>query len=143
MGDLANTEPQLFNELAQKRSITYKDPEKPKQPNMQMWNLINQFPTYQINKVIRPKILEMDKAAVQLIQEKIDSEKRSDELQKLWYQNNRDDIRAKFIQRHESNIILEQKTGVKKKYQPVLDSTKELVQEDESPTIYEVRSNDV
>lgn len=30
IGDLANTEPQLFNELALKRSITYKDPEKPK-----------------------------------------------------------------------------------------------------------------
>jgi hypothetical protein len=66
IGDLANTEPQLFNELALKRSITYKDPEKPKQPNMQMWNLINQFPTYQINKVIRPKILEMDKGNIQL-----------------------------------------------------------------------------
>jgi len=26
IGDLANTEPQLFQELALKRSITYKDP---------------------------------------------------------------------------------------------------------------------
>lgn len=64
----------------------------------------------------------MDKAAVQLISEKIESDKRSEELQKLWYQNNRDDIRAKFIQKHEKNIVLEQKTGVKKKYQAVYDS---------------------
>jgi hypothetical protein len=34
IGLLATTEPQLYEQLAMKRSITYKDPSKPKQPNM-------------------------------------------------------------------------------------------------------------
>ena len=119
IGDLANTEPQLFDQLATKRSITYKDPGNTKQPNMQLWNLINQLPTYQINQVIRPKIAQMDKQACQTIQSKIESEKRSEELQKLWHQNNRVELRAKFITKHEQNIELEKKSGIKKKYVPI------------------------
>jgi hypothetical protein len=76
---------------------------------MQLWNLINQMPTYAINQVVRPKIIQNDKsnqstlitnslpAAVELIQAKIESDKRAEELQKMWYQNNRQEIRAKFI----------------------------------------------
>lgn len=45
-----------------KRSNTFKDPEKAKQPNMQLWNLINQYPSKQIGKVVRPKILKMDQS---------------------------------------------------------------------------------
>jgi hypothetical protein len=45
LGDLATNEPVTFNELSLKRTNTIKDPEKTKQPNMQLWNLINQFPT--------------------------------------------------------------------------------------------------
>ena len=67
IGDLANTEPQLFDQMATKRSITYKDPGNTKQPNMQLWNLINQLPTYHINQVIRPKIIQMDKQACETI----------------------------------------------------------------------------
>jgi len=40
-----SSEPALIEELALKRSITFKDPEKAKQPNMQLWNLINQYPS--------------------------------------------------------------------------------------------------
>lgn len=97
--------------MALKRSITYKDPQHTKQPNMQLWNLINQLPEYQVAKVIRPDILRNDKGkpnrayrcaeACQLIQQKIESEKRTEQLQQLWYQNNRDNIRTKFFQRHE------------------------------------------
>lgn len=84
------------------------------------------MPTYAINQVVRPKILQNDKSnlfinnlinfsvAVDLIQSKIDSDKRGEELQKLWYQNNRQEIRAKFINKHEQNIQLEKKAGIKK-----------------------------
>ena len=61
LAGLAMSEPQLFNEMALKRSITYKDPQHTKQPNMQLWNLINQLPEYQVAKVIRPDILRKDK----------------------------------------------------------------------------------
>ena len=116
IGDLANTEPQLFDQMATKRSITYKDPGNTKQPNMQLWNLINQLPTYHINQVIRPKIIQMDKQACETIQEKIEGDKKSEELQRLWHQNNRIELRTKFIKKHEQNIQLEQKSGIKKKY---------------------------
>jgi hypothetical protein len=62
----------------------------------------------------------MDKQACQTIQTKIESEKRSEELQKLWHQNNRVELRAKFISKHEQNIELEKKSGIKKKYMPIL-----------------------
>lgn len=52
---------------------------------------------------------------------KIDSEKRSEHLQNMWYANNRDQIRNKFIDRHEQNISLEKKAGVKKKYQSITE----------------------
>lgn len=62
IGELATHEPQVYEQLAMRRSITYKDPSKPKQPNMQLWNLINQMPTYAINQVVRPKILQNDQS---------------------------------------------------------------------------------
>ena len=45
IGDIAENEPMLFDELSLKKSNTFKDPEKSKQPNMQLWNLINHYPT--------------------------------------------------------------------------------------------------
>lgn len=45
--------------------------------------------------------------AIQLIQSKIESDKKAEELQKLWHLNNRQEIRAKFIEKHEQNIKLE------------------------------------
>lgn len=130
IGDLANTEPQLFEQMATKRSITYKDPGNTKQPNMQLWNLINQLPTYQINQVIRPKIISMDKQACETIHQKIESEKRSEELQRLWHQNNRVELRSKFIKKHEQNIALEKKSGVKKKYVTITPA------ENQNPVVY-------
>jgi hypothetical protein len=44
-------------------------------------------------------------------------------MQKLWHQNNRVELRAKFIKKHEQNIELEKKSGVKKRYVPI-SSTK-------------------
>jgi hypothetical protein len=64
----------------------------------------------------------MDKQACQTIQAKIDSEKRSEDLQKFWHQNNRVELRTKFISKHERNIELEKKSGIKKKYVPVTAS---------------------
>lgn len=42
---MAMNEPMAFNKLSLKRSNTLNDPEKSKQPNMQLWSLINQFPS--------------------------------------------------------------------------------------------------
>lgn len=67
IGDMANSEPQMYAELALKRSLNFKDPEKPKQPNTQLWNLINQLPSNQLSKVLRPKILQMDKSIFHFI----------------------------------------------------------------------------
>ena len=40
-------------------------------------------------------------------------------MQKLWHQNNRVELRQKLIKKHEQNIELERKSGIKKKYVPV------------------------
>ena len=37
----------------------------------------------------------------------------------MWHLNNRDQIRNKFIERNAKNIELEQKAGIKKKYQTI------------------------
>jgi len=64
----------------------------------------------------------MDKQACETIHQKIESEKRSEELQKLWHQINRVELRSKFIKKHEQNIALEKKSGVKKKYVTITPS---------------------
>ena len=43
-GDLSLQDPELFNQLVLKRSLDFKDPNKTKKPNTQLWNSINNIP---------------------------------------------------------------------------------------------------
>lgn len=47
------------------------------------------------------------------------NEKEFEELEKQWHSLNREQIRQKFIERHEKNISLEIKAGIKKEYKHV------------------------
>lgn len=42
-------------------------------------------------------------------------------MQQEWYKQNRDELRSKFLERHEKNIEMEKKSGVKKEYVTVRD----------------------
>ena len=62
--------------------------------------------------------------ACNIIKKKIDDEKLCDEWQKEWHLQNREEIRVKFLERHEQNIKLEKKSGVKKEYLSVREHLK-------------------
>jgi hypothetical protein len=53
------------------------------------------------SKFIYGFYMQINLDAVQLIQSKIESDKRAEDLNKLWHSNNRQEIRDKFIQKHE------------------------------------------
>ena len=73
--ELVQNEPALIEEMSLKRSNTYKDPAVAKKPNYQIWNLINQNPTKQVDKFIRPNILKMDTNACKAIMSRIEEDK--------------------------------------------------------------------
>ena len=54
--------------------------------------------------------------ACEHIMGKIAQEKEVEALQKQWFLKNRQEIRDKFIERHEKNILTEKKAGIKKQY---------------------------
>jgi len=82
-------EPALLEEMSLKRSNTYKDPQVAKKPNHQIWNLINQNPTKQVDKFIRPNILKMDTQACKSIMSRIEEDKQIDQFQKVWQTQHR------------------------------------------------------
>ncbi len=51
-----------------------------------------------------------------MIMNKISQEKQVEEFQKEWLLKTRDNVRKKFLERHEKNIQLEKKAGIKKEY---------------------------
>ena len=67
LGDLYVNDPELFRELALKRSLDFRDPCKA--PDS--FNALNKLPMSAIQKVIRPDILDRDRKAVQNIIAKI------------------------------------------------------------------------
>jgi len=113
----------VANDLSQKRSQlgSFKNPEKFKIPNEQLWNTkrINQCPQKMIKQIIQEKTLKKDQKACQSILKKIVEDKGTEELEKIWHLTNRDEIRQKFFQRHELNIKREVEAGIKKSYVPV------------------------
>jgi len=43
-GELSLTNPDLFESMAKKRTVDFKDPNQTKKPNTQLWNSINNIP---------------------------------------------------------------------------------------------------
>lgn len=82
-------------------------------------NLINNCEPEKIKAIIPKKILKNDQEACKSILKKIVNEKEFEELEKQWHSLNREQIRQKFIERHEKNISLEIKAGIKKEYKHV------------------------
>ena len=120
--DLASSDPVLFEELSLRRSNTFKDPAKAKLPDAQMWHQVNQYPSKQINKVIRPKILKMEQEGIERIISKLENEKRIEEMQQEWFRQNRLVLREKLKQKHDEAILLERKSGVFKPYKNISPS---------------------
>ena len=119
LNELAVSDPVLFEELSLRRSNTFKDPAKARMPDAQTWNQLNQFPTKQINKVIRPKILKMEQAGIQSIIEKMENEKRIEGMQQEWFKQNRLALREKLRVKHNEGIALERKSGIFKPYKNI------------------------
>jgi len=78
-----------------KRSTTFKDPAKTFLDSKCAWDTYNDYPTSELRKFIRPNIMKMDQMAVKNIQEKMQNEKYFEEIQKMWVQENREDLRNK------------------------------------------------
>ena len=66
----------MCQEMTVKRSVSYKDPTKTSNVSNATWNMINQCPTKQLDKVIRPKIVEMDAKGCERIIQKINEERQ-------------------------------------------------------------------
>jgi hypothetical protein len=133
---MASQEPMLFEELSLRRSNNYKDPSRPMTANTSAFNW-NKYPTKQLDKVITPKILEMDKQGCESIRKKIEYEKAienmlngisntycNDGIARSWVEENRLKIRAKFLKRHEENIEVERKAGIFKDYKTISERVK-------------------
>ena len=123
LNDLAVSDPVLFEELSLRRSNTFKDPSKARMPDGQTWNQYNQYPSKQINKVIRPKILKMEQEGIQSIIEKMENEKRIEGMQQEWFRQNRLALRDKLRQKHNDGIALERKSGIFKPYKNIPPSS--------------------
>jgi len=74
-----------------------------------------------VKEIIQKKTLAKDQDACKAILKKIVDEKGIEVLEKNWQQLNRDNIRTKFLQQHENNIVLEELSGIKKNYVEVED----------------------
>lgn len=113
---IAQNDPMLLEELSLRRSNNFKDPSRPTTATMSNWN---QYPTKQLSKVIRPKILKMDSEGCENIKKRIEYEKVIEQMENVWKEENRAKIRNKFIQQHEKNIEKERKAGVYKDYKTI------------------------
>ena len=115
----------LAENLKQKRSI--KGPLKNPDDKSQFWSRkrINEGTIDSIKTVINEKILEKDQIACKNILKKIVIEKEMQEMEKQWHQLNRDEIRRKFVERHEQNIRNEERAGIKREYEPLVDPERE------------------
>ncbi len=69
-------------------------------------------------------MLRRDREGCEAIQAKIEVEGEIEHLEEIWKQENRKKTRAKFLERHERNIDLEKKSGVKKEYKTIEGSAK-------------------
>lgn len=54
---LTEADPELFQQMAMRRSIDFKDPGYSKKPNTQLWNSINNIPKEKLEMYVRPKVL--------------------------------------------------------------------------------------
>lgn len=70
----------MTQEMTLKRSISYKDPSKTMKSSSISWNQFDHNPTKQLDKLIRPNIVEMDAQGCQRIIEKINQDVNYKEL---------------------------------------------------------------
>ena len=118
-GDMSMQEPDVFRQLVMKRSIDFKDPNQTKKPNTQIWNSIKSIPKEKLQMYIRPKILLRDKEACEHIVKKLEEEKMAEAIAQQWYDQERQETRARLMRQKERNIKAEVKSGISKSYLPV------------------------
>jgi hypothetical protein len=93
-------DPYLYQEMTLKKSISFKDPSKNSNSSphkngypilikylmnyRSSWNLVNDLPTKQLDKIMRPKILDLDAQGCDNIIGKINDERKYEEMEKQW-----------------------------------------------------------
>jgi len=97
----------MAEELCLKKSSSFKDPAKTSSPKEFPWNQLENAPTRQIQRVIRPKILAMDMQGCERIRQKLEEEKEREQIGKQWQEQHRDDRRSALIERHQAMSQLE------------------------------------
>jgi len=88
--------------LTLKRSTTFKDPSKTQSTKKSSWDTYNDLPTRELRKLLRPNILRMDQSAIKGILDKIKNEQYINQMQLMWLQDHRQDLRQRV-----SNDLLE------------------------------------
>eukprot|EP00347_Sterkiella_histriomuscorum_P011259 403373138 len=109
----ASYDPFMTQELTMKRSMSYKDPTKTSNIQGATWNQIDHCPTKQLDKLIRPVIVEMDAKGCERIIKKINDDRNIKDAMKEYYNRNRQQIREKFLQRTQQLEHLQHKSGQK------------------------------
>ena len=80
-GEIHMQEPELFTQIAMKRSVDFKDPSYSKKPNTQLWNSINNIPKEKVKMYVRPNVLARDRDACTHILKKLEEDKVTEAIQ--------------------------------------------------------------
>lgn len=113
LDDFTTCDPYMAQELTMKRSTSFKDPLLTGQLEGSTWNQFNHCPTKQLDKLIRPSIVEMDARGCERIIQKINDDRNMKEAMKEYMHRNRQQIREKFLQRTQQLERLQHKSGQK------------------------------
>jgi hypothetical protein len=123
---LEKNDPSLIQELFLKRSLDYRDPARV--PNS--YSGLNKMPLSSVKKVIRPDILEKDRKTVEYILGRIQQDEETEEYYQQMKTQNALITRQRFLKRHERNIALEEKAGIRKPLsflsEPILTQNEKL-----------------
>lgn len=99
--------------LVTKRSTSFRDPSKPFIDTKNSWESFNALPTPEVKKLMRPNIVKMDQLAVSRIMERIKNEELLNSMQRMYQQDQRQDLRDKVSQNykilHKNNILFQLK----------------------------------
>ncbi|CDW76105.1 UNKNOWN [Stylonychia lemnae] len=109
--EVVSQDPYLTSEMTMKRSVSFKDPTKTYNVESATWSLINHCPTKQLDKFIRPRIVEMDAQGCDRIIQRINEDRQMSDIQKEYFQRNRQKIREKFLERTQQLEHLQHKSG--------------------------------
>lgn len=83
--------------------------------NNNYWNLLNHLPSNQVNNIVTPLVLRLDKRSCDNLLKEILKEKREEDEKKNLMQKERTAERNKLKFRHNERISLAQQIGIKVK----------------------------